>query len=228
VQLTLVLGHKNYSSWSMRAWMLLRFVQAPFEERLVQIYQSGSRDEVKALGGQTGLVPVLKDGDTTIWDTLAITEYLYESYPVVWPKSRCLRARGRSFCGEVHSSLNFMREAMPVNTRGRNRLAKFTPEVERDLDRVREIWTTCIDEHGGPWLLGDFCAADVMFAPIVTRFQTYTVSVAGSAGEYYRRMLEHPLFVEWLDQGRAENSFIEQFELPRAESSPHEMLRGQK
>ena len=214
--LTLILGNKNYSSWSMRAWMLLRFVGAPFEERLIQIYTAGSRDEVKALGGQTGLVPVLKDGDTTIWDTLAITEYLYESYPVVWPESRRLRARGRSLCGEVHSSLNFMREAMPVNTRGRNRVANFTPEVERDLDRVRKIWSTCLHEHGGPWLLGDFCAADIMFAPVATRFQTYDVPVAGSAREYYQRILDHPLVVEWLDQGVAENSFIEQFELPRA------------
>src|SRR5687767_9775964 len=121
MRFTLVLGNKNYSSWSMRAWMLLRFVRAPFEERVVQLYKTGSRDEVKALGGQTGLVPVLKDGDTTIWDTLAITEYLYELYPVVWPESRVLRARGRSLSGEVHSSLNFMRDAMPVNTRGRNR-----------------------------------------------------------------------------------------------------------
>jgi glutathione S-transferase len=105
---------------------------------------------------------------------------------------------------------------MPVNTRGRNRLASITPEVESDLDRVREIWSTCVHEHGGPWLLGDFCAADVMFAPVATRFQTYAVPVAGSAHDYYRRILHHPLVVEWLDQGRAENSFIEQFELPRA------------
>jgi glutathione S-transferase len=109
-----------------------------------------------------------------------------------------------------------MREAMPVNTRGRNRLASFTPEVERDLDRVREIWSSCIHEHGGPWLLGDFGAADIMFAPVATRLQTYDVPVAGSAREYYRRILDHPLFVEWLNQGKAENSFIEQFELPRA------------
>jgi glutathione S-transferase len=216
MRLTLVLGNKNYSSWSMRAWMLLRFVGAPFEERLVQLYETGSRDEVKMLGGQTGLVPVLKDGDTTIWDTLAITEYLYELYPVVWPKSRKLRARGRSLSGEVHSSLNFMREAMPVNTRGRNRVANVTPEVERDLERVREIWATCIEENGGPWLLGEFGAADIMFAPIATRFQTYDVPVAGSAREFYARILDHPLLVEWLDQGKAENSHIEQFELPRS------------
>jgi glutathione S-transferase len=165
-------------------------------------------------------VPVLKDGDTTsdttIWDTLAITEYLYELYPAVWPESRKLRALGRSLCGEVHSSLNSMREAMPVNTRGRNRVAHVTPEVERDLERVREIWANCMEEHGGPWLLGEFCAADIMFAPIATRFQTYGVPVVGSARDFYERILDHPLVADWLDQGKAESSRIEQFELPRS------------
>src|SRR5688572_21233366 len=153
MSLILILGNKNYSSWSMRAWMLLRFLELPFEERRIELYTARSRDDVKALGGETGLVPVLKDGDTTIWDTLAITEYLHEHHPKVWPESRRLRARARSLSGEVHSSLNFMRDAMPVNTRGRNRVASVTPAVERDLERVREIWRTCLDEHGGPWLL---------------------------------------------------------------------------
>jgi len=216
MSLVLVLGNKNYSSWSMRAWLLLRFAEAPFEERLIALYTERSRDEVRALGGQTGLVPVLKDGDTTIWDTLAITEYLYERHPKIWPESRRLRARGRSLAGEVHSSLNFMRGAMPVNTRGRDRVANLTAEVERDLDRVREIWSQCLDESGGPWLLGEFSAADIMFAPIATRFQTYGVSVTGGARDFYDRILDHRLVREWLEAGRAEDSVIEQFELPKS------------
>jgi glutathione S-transferase len=156
----------------------------------------------------------LKDGDTTIWDTLAIAEYLYEEYPKVWPSSRALRARGRSLSGEVHSSLQFMRDAMPVNTRGRERLANVTIDVERDLDRVREIWETCMADHGGPWLLGEFSAADIMFAPVATRFQTYGVAVAGRAANFYERILEHSLVVEWLEAGKVESSRIEQFELP--------------
>jgi glutathione S-transferase len=210
----LILGNKNYSSWSMRAWLLLRFVEAPFEEKLIELYTERSRCEVKALGGQTGLVPVLRDGDTTIWDTLAIAEYLYEEYSRVWPSSRVLRARGRSLCGEVHSSLQFMREAMPVNTRGRERVANVTIDVERDLDRVREIWETCMADHGGPWLLGEFSAADIMFAPVATRFQTYGVPVAGRAQNFYSRILDHSLVVEWLEDGKMESSRIEQFELP--------------
>ena len=224
---TLVLGSKNYSSWSMRAWLLLRFAGTPFEERVIDLYTARSRDEVRALGGQTGLVPVLINGDTTIWDTLAITEYLYESYPAIWPESRRLRARGRSLSGEVHSSLNFMRNAMPMNTRGRNRMANITPEVAADLRRVREIWDTCLDEFGGPWLLGGFCAADIMFAPVVTRFQTYGVAVTGHAREYYESLLGHPLVIEWLDCGKAENLVLEQFELPTSPSlSPGSVASG--
>jgi glutathione S-transferase len=198
----------------MRAWLLLRFVEAPFEEVLVDLYTGQSRSQVRALGGQTGLVPVLKDGETTIWDTLAITEYLYEAYPKIWPESRPLRARGRSLCGEVHSSLHFMREAMPVNTRARQRVAQITPEVVRDLERVRQIWTTCMAENGGPWLLGEFSALDIMFAPVATRFQTYGVPVEDGARTFYERILGHPLVVEWLAAGQAEKTIIQQFELP--------------
>jgi glutathione S-transferase len=215
MSITLILGNKNYSSWSMRAWMLLRFLGVPFEERRIELYTASSRGDVKSLGGETGLVPVLRDGDTTIWDTLAITEYLYETYPQVWPEDRRLRARARSLSGEVHSSLNFMRDAMPVNTRGRHRIANITPSVQRDVERVIEIWSRCLAEHGGPWLLGEFCAVDVMFAPIVTRFQTYDVAVTGGARDFYDRVLAHPLVREWLDAGQAELSTIEQFELPQ-------------
>lgn len=217
---TLILGNKNYSSWSMRAWLLLRFVEAPFEEQLISLYTAESRSQVRALGGQTGLVPVLKDGETTIWDTLAITEYLYEVYPKIWPVSRALRGRGRSLSGEVHSSLNFMREAMPVNTRARNRIATVTSDVERDLDRVREIWDACLAENGGPWLLGEFCALDIMFAPVATRFQTYGVAVSGRAQEYYQRILAHPLVREWLDAGEKERLVIEQFEHREVDATP--------
>jgi glutathione S-transferase len=211
---TLILGNKNYSSWSMRAWLLLRFVEAPFTEQLINLYTTRSRSEVRELGGQTGLVPVLRDGETTIWDTLAIVEYLYELYPQVWPKDRALRARARSICAEVHSSLNFMREAMPVNTRGRNRVANLTADVVRDVERVREIWDQCMTEHGGRWLLGEFCAADIFFAPIATRFQTYGVRVTGPGRAFYEIILEHPLVVDWLEAGINETAAIEPFELP--------------
>lgn len=197
----------------MRAWLLLRFVNASFEEISVSLYKPGSREKVMNLGGQTGLVPVLEADGYPIWDTLAITEFLFEQYPSVWPDERFARARARSYSGEVHSSLNALRNAMPVNTRGRRRLAVRTDAVEQDIARVAEIWASSGTYRDGPWLLGAFCAADIIFAPVASRFQTYGVSLSGQAERYLNQLLSHPLVAEWLDLGQREPEVIEQFEL---------------
>ena len=207
----LVLGQKNYSSWSMRAWLLLKSLGVPFDEITVPLYREDSRSAVRALGGQTGLVPVLVDGSTTIWDTLAIFEHLFERYPAVWPNDRAARARARSISGEIHSAFNALRSAMPVNTRARGRRADRTPEVTADIDRVVAI---CNERGGGsPWLFGDFSGADIMFAPIATRFQTYGVQLDGNAASYMERLLSHPLVVEWLRLGRVEPDVIPRLEV---------------
>jgi glutathione S-transferase len=212
VSYELVIGNKNYSSWSMRAWLLLRFVDAPFVERRVNLYQSSSRAEVISFGGETGLVPVLIDDHFPIWDTLAITEHLYEIYPQIWPAEKTDRARARSFSGEVHSSLNALRAAMPINARGRNRVADRSPEVMQDIERVKSIW----DRSGknGPWLFSSFCAADIMFAPVALRFRTYDVALTGQPANYLKALLQHPLVEEWCALGKAEGETIDQFELP--------------
>jgi glutathione S-transferase len=197
----------------MRAWLLLRFVNASFEEISVSLYKPRSREKVMNLGGQTGLVPVLEADGYPIWDTLAITEFLFEQYPSVWPDERFARARARSYSGEVHSSLNALRNAMPVNTRGRRRLAVRTDAVEQDIARVAEIWASSGTYRDGPWLLGAFCAADIIFAPVASRFQTYGVSLSGQAERYLNQLLSHPLVAEWLDLGQREPEVIEQFEL---------------
>jgi glutathione S-transferase len=207
----LILGPKNYSSWSMRAWLLMKMLDLPFEVVTVQLYRQDSRDKVRSLGGETGLVPVLKDGDTAIWDTLAIFERLYESHPAVWPAARDDRARARSLSGEIHSGFNALRAAMPVNTRARGRVAVRSPEVEADIARVAKIWTA--QAGGSPWLFGDFSAADIMFAPIATRFQTYGVDLEESAKAYMHRLLGHPLVVEWLRLGREEAEIIPALEI---------------
>jgi glutathione S-transferase len=203
---TLVLGQKNYSSWSMRAWLLLKTLGATFTEETIPLYRAESRDAVRALGGQTGLVPVLLDRETAIWDTLAIFEYLYERHPAVWPKDPHERARARSFSGEIHSSFNSLRAAMPVNTRARGRRADRTAEVEADIARVVQIWNA--RNGGSPWLFGSFSGADIMFAPIATRFQTYGVKLEGPAKAYMDRLLEHPLVAEWLRLGQLEGDVI--------------------
>jgi len=203
---TLILGQKNYSSWSMRAWLLLKFLDVPFEEVTVPVYRPQSRDAVRALGGQTGLVPVLREGDTAMWDTLAIFEHFYETHPAVWPANRKDRMLARSVSGEIHSGFGALRAAMPVNTRARGRVAARTAEVEADIARVVEIWTA--REGATPWLFGSFCGADIMFAPIAARFQTYGVELQGAAREYQHRLLGHPLVAEWLRLGAEETDVI--------------------
>jgi glutathione S-transferase len=207
----LVIGQKNYSSWSMRAWLLLRMLEVPFEEVTVPLYQVRSRDSVRALGGQTGLVPVLIDGATAIWDTMAIFEHLQERHPSVWPAKRPDRAHARSISGEIHSGFQALRSAMPVNTRARNRVARITTEVESDIERIKEILKS--RSCGSPWLFGSFCGADIMLAPIATRFQTYGVQLEGAASAYLNNLLGHPLVVEWLGLGEAETDVIASLEI---------------
>jgi len=197
----------------MRAWLLLRLVETRFEEVSVSLYLPDSKEKVLKFGGQTGLVPVLLVDGYPIWDTLAITEYLFEYYPKVWPEGRLDRARARSYCGEVHSSLNALREAMPINAKGRNRSATYTPAVEHDISRVIQIWSTSGTHKNGPWLFGKFCAADIMFAPVASRFQTYDVSLSGQPDRYLKQLLSHPLVIEWFKLGEQEVTVIEQFEL---------------
>jgi glutathione S-transferase len=183
----------------------------PFDEMTVPLYRPESRETVRALGGQTGLVPVLLDGGTAIWDTLAIFEHLYENYPVVWPDSRSDRDRARSISGEIHSAFHALRSAMLVNTRARGRCAIRTAEVTADIERVLEIWNS--HRGGTPWLFGAFSGADIMFAPIATRFQTYGVQLEGPAKEYMNRLLGHPLVAEWLRLGQEEVDVISTLEV---------------
>lgn len=209
--LELVIGNKNYSSWSMRAWMLLRFSGLDFAETRIDLYRGASREQVRALGGETGLVPVLIVDGHPIWDTLAIVEHVHERRPGIWPADSLLRARARSYAGEVHSGLNALRAAMPYNARARNRIAERSADVEVEIARVAEIWNRTADR----WLCGDFCAADILFAPVAVRFRTYGVALDGAARAYAERLLDHPLAREWFALGEAEPMVIEQFELPR-------------
>lgn len=211
---TLVIGNKNYSSWSMRAWLLMEFLAQPYQEVSIQLYEGSSQQKVKDLGGETGLVPVLKDQNFAIWDTLAIIEYLYEKHGKLWPESSKQRARARSICGEVHSAMNELRSAMPVNTRARYVLSDLSDGVKSDVKRIGDIWQDCLATSKGPWLFGDYSAADIVFAPIATRFQTYGIELSGVAKEYQQQILAHPHVQKWLQLGAAETDVIAQFEAP--------------
>jgi glutathione S-transferase len=201
----LVIGNKNYSSWSMRAWLLLKWLGVDFEERLIWLYRADSR-ALTLPYSPTGLLPALIDGDLRIWDSLAIVLHMADRFPQVWPEEPHKRAFVHSICAEMHGGLCALREAMPHNARGRNRKVPVTPEVQRDIDRVESIWNEGRRRFGGdgPWLAGEFGTADVMFAPVASRFRTYGVELTGEAEVYRRAILEHPLVVQWFAQGADE------------------------
>ena len=204
---TLVIGQKNYSSWSMRAWLLMRFLGLDFETVEIGLYTDGSRARVRDLGGEAGLVPVLLIDQFAIWETLAIFEWLHERHGAVWPMDPWMRARARSLCGEVSAGMQALRAAMPCNVRARERRAIRTRETDEDIARVCDIWSS---RPGGecPWLFAEFGAADIMFAPIATRFRTYGVEVEGTARAYWQRLLAHPLVEEWSGLAALETDVI--------------------
>lgn len=210
---TLIIGNENYSSWSMRAWLCLRLAAVPFDLTTIGLYTRTSRAEVVRLGGETGRVPVLRHGDLAIWETLAIAEYLYEAFPVIWPRDRAARARARSVSGEVYSGMHALRDAMPVNLRARGRRIAMTLEVSADVARVEGIWTNCLERWSGPWLFGDYSAADVIFAPVAARFKTYGIQIEGPPGAYLTRLLEHPDVLEWCALAARDTSTVPQYEV---------------
>ena len=177
---TIFLGNKNYSSWSLRPWLVLRQAGLEFEETRIPLYGAESRAALLAWS-PSGRVPVLRHGETAIWDSLAICEYLAESFPEkrLWPRERDARARARSVSAEMHSSFAALRAQMPMNVRASGRRVARTAELGSDLARVAELWRDCLAEKTarGPFLFGEFSIADAMYAPVVFRFATYGVQL---------------------------------------------------
>lgn len=208
----LIIGNKNYSSWSMRAWLLMRLSEQEFIEHNIDLYTPNSRKIVRALGGETGLVPALKVDDIVIWDTLAIAEYLYESYPQIWPSDKKDRAIARSICYEIHSGVTALRTALPVNIRARKAVKEISDSVKEDINRIEQIIETRLIKSKGQWLFGHYCAADIMFAPIATRFATYGIRTTSIVEKYLERLLALPQVEEWSTMGEKELQRIEVFE----------------
>lgn len=206
---TLIIGNKNYSSWSMRAWLLLKFVGVSFKEISVDLYTQGAKQQVIELGGETGLVPVLIDDGFAIWETMAITEYLYESFPQIWPSPTKLRANARSICNEINSGMVALRTAMPMNIKARKSPGEVSLSVKADINRVENVILSRLAKHNNDWLFGEFCAADIMLAPIATRMRTYGVVLAPQAQEYIDRLLAHDLIKQWSEQADKDTSEIE-------------------
>ena len=212
----LVIGNKNYSSWSMRPWLALRANSIPFEEIFVPLY-TGVADKQRILDvSRAGKVPILIDGEVRVWDSLAIVEYLAERFPDkrLWPEDPAHRAHARSISAEMHSGFAALRNECGMNLHRPVRAIALSGEACADISRVQQIWTECRARYGksGPFLFGAFGAADAMFAPVVHRFRTYAIAVVPEVQAYMDTMMAMPAFREWTEAGLAETLVIEKFE----------------
>jgi len=215
--LKLVIGNKNYSSWSMRPWLALRANGIAFEEIFIPLYTGEAADKERILSvSASGKVPALIDGDVTVWDSLAIIEYLAERFPEarLWPDDRAERAYARAICAEMHSGFLSLRNECGMNLHRPIRAVALSQDAQANVARIQEIWTDCRERHGerGAFLFGAFSAADAMFAPVVHRFRTYAIPVAPKARDYMETMMALPAFAEWTEAGLAETLVIERFE----------------
>src|ERR1700752_3149967 len=200
--LTLVIGNKNYSSWSMRPWLALRASNIPFEEVFIPLYTDNPADKQRILSfSRAGKVPSLVDGDITVWDSLAIIEYLAERFPQakLWPEDRAMRAHARSISAEMHSGFVPLRSECGMNLHRPVGAIALSADAKANVARVEEIWRDCRQAYGkgGPFLFGAFTGADAMYAPVVHRFRTYAIPVKPDAQHYVDAMLSLPAFQEW-------------------------------
>jgi glutathione S-transferase len=195
---TLVIGSKNYSSWSLRPWIFLRKAGFEFREQIVYFDESDYQAQIAALS-PSRRVPLLIDGGVKIWDSLAICEYVAELKGLGLPKDGAARAQARSIAAEMHSGFQTLRNECPMNVRARNRRVPLTPQLQADMARVDEIWSGCRVCYGagGGWLFGEFSIADAMFAPVFFRFQTYGAALSASSQTYLEHALSDPAVLEW-------------------------------
>lgn len=212
---TLVIGNKNYSSWSLRAWLVLREAGIEFDEHRIALDTESTAHDIGELSA-AGRVPVLKLGDETIWDSLAIAETVAERWPdkQLWPADPAARAHARAISAEMHSGFEVLRSRMPMNCRAMGRKVSLPDELTDDIDRVIHIWSECNKRYGGPWLFGEaFSIADAMYAPVVLRFRTYGINLPESALVYAHRLLESQAMQEWLVAAETEIDVIEREEV---------------
>ena len=205
----LIIGNKNYSSWSLRPWLMLKHAGVDFEELRIPLFESDSRENLLA-NTPAGQVPVYREGDLLIWDSLAIAEYLYETNPALWPAERGARATARAVSAEMHSGFIPLRKAMSMNIRALGRKVARTPEIEADIARIKSIWRELRKQYSaaGPWLFGQYSIADAMFAPVVFRFLTYGVGESGAVDEYLLTVAHDPLIQPWINDAAQEKEVI--------------------
>lgn len=211
---TLTISSKNYSSWSLRGWLLCRMAGLKFAEEVVPVDDPTNRAELLLLSPSI-LVPCLTHQGIKIWDTLAIAEYLNEVRPKagLLPADRGARARCRSICGEMHSGFTNLRSALPMNLRARRPGFEVWAGAQADIDRITTIWRECLAAHHGPYLFGKLTMADAMFAPVVTRFLTYDVKLDSDCAGYCGRILALPDMIAWRDAAMLEPEELEELDM---------------
>ena len=207
MSLHLVIGNKNYSSWSFRPWLAMKVAGIDFDETVSSLDAADFKSLVAELGG-SGRVPVLCDGDVRVWESLAILEYLAEKFPAagLWPKDPAARAHARAIASEMHAGFVSLRRHLPMNVSRPVKSRALDTGAAKDVARIDAIWRECQNKYGafGPFLFGSFGAADAMFAPVVWRFHTYAVEVSSTALGYMRAMMALPAWSEWQDAARRE------------------------
>ena len=211
----LVIGNKNYSTWSLRAWLLLREAGIDFEEHRIILDVPDTSHQIAAFSA-AGRVPILILDEVTVWDSLAIAETIAERWPdkKLWPEDPDIRAHARAVSAEMHSGFQTLRNCMPMNCRAMGRKIDIPDALGADIDRILAIWMDCHRRYGdrGDWLFGDFSIADAMFAPVVLRFRTYGINLPASAKFYPRRLLESVAMQDWLAAAESEIEVIDQDE----------------
>ncbi len=205
--LHLIIGNKNYSSWSFRPWFAMKVASIEFQETVISLETTDFKARITKMSG-AGKVPVLIDGDVNIWESLAILEYLAEKFPAagLWPRDAAARAHARAICSEMHAGFQPLRRQLPMNVWRPVIPRQIDPDAQADVARIDAIWNECRSRFGaaGPFLYGAFGAADAMYAPVVWRFHTYAVEVSATARDYMHALMALPAWKEWRDAAHRE------------------------
>lgn len=212
----LIIGNKNYSSWSLRPWLLMMEKSIPFKETMIPLCIEGSKGK-RLKYSPSGKVPALEHDGTTVWDSLAICEYISDLYPdkACWPERVEDRALARAISNEMHSGFFEIRNTLPMNCRKKINFTNISPELQADIDRICEIWRLCRARYSkfGEYLFGSFSIADAMYAPVVLRFSSYGISVGKIEREYMHTILANPALKRWVSAGVEESEYIDEYEV---------------
>lgn len=202
---TLIIGNQNYSSWSLRPWILLKHAGIAFDTLRIGLFTDTFKEEISRYS-EAGKVPVYQDGDLLLWESLAICEYIAELRPQLWPEDKQARAIARAICSEMHAGFSALRNELPMNCRARNRRIQISDQCRTDIARIESIWRQCREQYAseGPWLFGRYSVADAFYAPVVLRFQGYALSLSDETQAYCQTVLADPHLQQWITDGRAE------------------------